>query len=131
MKSEKILHRLEEIEAELGYDPTDHHPIPDTINTGQLRRLCQDMRELMAQNAVMREALQAAFREIERVLNEYTCDGAGERARLPVEMRILKALKPDAGQALLDRFHKLEAVAEAKRFQVLEEALAALERRNE
>lgn len=77
--------------------------------------MLQVVRELLAQCAAMREALEAALSEISEALDEQLCDAAGERATLPIERQMMKALQPDAGRDLLDRLHKLEKVAEAAR----------------
>jgi len=77
--------------------------------------LCRVMRELIAQNAAMREALEAALNEISEALDGQLCDAAGERARSPIERKIMASLRFDAGLSLLARLHKLEKVAEAAR----------------
>jgi len=60
MRSEKILKRLEAIEAELGDSSLDHYPAPNTITQGQLRWLCQGTRELLARLHKLERVAEAA-----------------------------------------------------------------------
>jgi len=60
IEPEAILQRLEEIEAELGDSSIDHYPVPNTITQGQLRRLCQGTRELLARLHKLEKMAEAA-----------------------------------------------------------------------
>jgi len=64
MKTEEVLKRLEEIEAELGDSSIDHYPAPNTITQGHLRRLYQGTRELFLARLHKLEKVAEAAREL-------------------------------------------------------------------
>lgn len=107
-----VLERLQEIE--------DHVQVADMLESPVQRssvlELCRIGREMYAQLAVMRAALEAALKEIGEALDEemaVLCDHPDERPRLPIEITMMNALKSEAGRDLLERLKALEAVAEA------------------
>jgi len=110
-------HELQGTSRHVGVWPEDADFIAHTRE--DVPWLCQVVRELLAQYAAMREAIEEAIEEItywhEDMLSEEERMHPRGSGWARVYDKLKASVQPDAGRDLLDRLRKLERVAEAAR----------------